>query len=107
VVPDGDDPYGSAAALMDAVPPESHLVLSHMASDVQPEDMAQVQARLAERMRTTNPPALRSHDEVSRFFDGLDLVPPGVVRIDQWHPETPPTPGARPTPIYGGVARKA
>ena len=52
------------------------------------------------------PQTLRTLPEVSRFFDGLDLVPPGVVYAHTWRPG----PGALVPPdgvsAYGGVARK-
>lgn len=28
----------------------------------------------------------RSHEQVARFFAGLDLVAPGLVRLDEWRP---------------------
>jgi hypothetical protein len=43
-----------------------------------------------------------------RFFDGLDMVEPGLVPIDDWHPsDSAPLPhSARPVPIFGGIGRK-
>jgi hypothetical protein len=50
----------------------------------------------------------RTHDEVARFFEGLELVDPGLVPIDQWRPEDLPEPPdpARPAWHYGAIGRK-
>jgi trans-aconitate methyltransferase len=111
VIPDEADPHTIVATLLDAVPPGSYLALSHMASDIQPDAMAEVYDRLDQTTRDTNPPALRSRAEVSRFFDGLDLVDPGVVQVDRWRPDdgaasAAPQPGERVPPLYAAVARK-
>ena len=100
---DEEDPRGVVTRLMSAVPPGSFLVVSHLASDVQPETMAEMGRRLNESM--TQQVTMRSKDEVTRFFDGLSLVEPGVVRTHEWRPDTPrdaKTPGV----LWAGVARK-
>ncbi len=48
----------------------------------------------------------RSHAEVGAFFDGPDLVEPGVVRCPEWRPDQPEDAAGRPT-MWGGVARKS
>jgi hypothetical protein len=47
---------------------------------------------------------LRSPEQFARFFEGLELVEPGVVPVPHWHPD----PDAEPVEIYSycGVARK-
>ena len=108
VIPDAEGPYESVAALLDAVPSGSYLALSHMTCDGSDADIAVVSSRLDERMSTTNRPAVRSVAEVTRFFDGLELVEPGVVPLPAWRPDGSPASGepARSIPLYGGVARK-
>ena len=76
-----DDPYGIVARLMDAVPSGSYLVIVHGASDIQAEAVAE-SSRLYNQMSSV-PYTPRSHDQVARFFDGLDLIDPGVVPIGQ------------------------
>ena len=50
-------------------------------------------------------PAYRSREQVSRFFEGTDLVAPGVVRADEWRPD--PGTGETGTSSWGGaVGRK-
>jgi S-adenosyl methyltransferase len=52
------------------------------------------------------PYRVRRADQIARFFDGLELVDPGVVSIQHWRPD--PTQSAAPEDLtnMGGVARK-
>jgi hypothetical protein len=106
MIGDDDDPSGIVAHLLDAVPSGSYLVITHMATDINADKMAQV-ANTPDRVEQPLPfaVALRPHAEVSRFLDGLDLVEPGVVPVDRWQPE-PGTDGNPVTPIYGAMGRK-
>ncbi|MFJ8688885.1 SAM-dependent methyltransferase [Micromonospora wenchangensis] len=107
-VTDVEDPYGVVGRLLAALPPGSYLAASHATYDYLPPAVAE-QARAGNR--DGNPPGminLRSRDEFARFFDGLDLVAPGVVSVAEWRAEAEPQP--RPTvdevSVYGAVARK-
>jgi O-methyltransferase involved in polyketide biosynthesis len=81
-IPDADDPYAIVARLMDAVPSGSYLVMAHAASDIAPEAGAEMARRYNQMSSATITP--RTRDQVARFFDGLDLLPPGLVPINQW-----------------------
>jgi O-methyltransferase involved in polyketide biosynthesis len=81
-IPDADDPYAVVARLMDAVPSGSYLVMAHAASDIAPEASAEMARRYNAMSSASITP--RSRDQVARFFDGLDLLPPGLVPINQW-----------------------
>jgi O-methyltransferase involved in polyketide biosynthesis len=81
-IPDADDPYAAVARLMDAVPSGSYLVMAHAASDITPEASAEMARRYNAMSSASITP--RSRDQVARFFDGLDLLPPGLVPISQW-----------------------
>jgi S-adenosyl methyltransferase len=81
-IPDSDDPYAVVARLMAAVPSGSYLVMAHAASDIAPEASAEMARRYNEMSSASITP--RSREQVDRFFDGLDLVPPGLVPISQW-----------------------
>ncbi len=88
---------------MDSLPSGSYLVISHPASDIHP-GQAEAQRRYNERVST--PQTLRTRAEVARFFDGLELVPPGVVYV---HDLAARSGRHRPpdgVSAYGGVARK-
>jgi hypothetical protein len=102
-IPDEDDPHAIPVQLMDAVPPGSYLVISHPASDIQAKAMATMATQLSELMTQRVTP--RSHAQVSRFFGGLELVEPGVVRAPEWRPETEADAAGAST-MWGGVARK-
>ncbi len=103
-VPDEDDPYGIVRVLMDAVPSGSYLVLSQPAKDMVPEKSAEAEAALTQAMRQKV--QFRTHAEVSRFFDGLELVEPGVVHLPEWRPDDPADPNGPVTAMWGGVGRK-
>lgn len=48
---------------------------------------------------------MRARPEVTRFFDGLDLLEPGVVQPQQWHPAGPVSPAE--IGVWAGVVRKS
>jgi len=100
---DADDPRGLIGQLMAPLPPGSGLAISHLASDLHAEEMAETFDRLNSRM--AEPVTLRSHDEVAALLTGLDLVEPGVVQTTQWRPD--PATAAVPSQVWLGVGRKA
>ena len=104
-VPDEDDPYGIAGRLLDAVPPGSFLTLSQPARDMLPEKAAKAEAALSKAMRQKV--QYRTHAEVIRFFDGLEMVEPGVVHLPEWRPDEPVDPAGPVTGMWGGMGRKA
>ena len=101
-IPDSDDPAGLVHRLLDVVPPGSYLVIAHPASDIHAAQIGSAANRLNQVM--ADPVTMRSHAEVARFFDGLDLVEPGLVQLHRWRavPADPDVELAN----YGGVARK-
>jgi hypothetical protein len=104
LIGDDEDPYGIVAALMSAVPPGSYLALSHVASDIEPEKMAEMRERLNRLVAQKG--TYRSQAEVTRFFDGLELAEPGMVRIQQWRPDSE-FQARSAAAMWGGVGRKA
>jgi hypothetical protein len=84
LIPDEEDPYGIVARLMDRVAPGSYLVLTHPASDILGEAVAESARRYNQSVVT--PLTLRAFGQFARFFDGLDLVEPGIVQCHRWHP---------------------
>jgi hypothetical protein len=106
-VPDQNDPYGLVARLLRTVPSGSYLVLAHTSHDITARGMVEAAERFSKLLG--EPYVTRSRDEIARFFDGLDVVEPGVVQIDRWRPDdegAPALPSGRPVPLYGAVARK-
>jgi hypothetical protein len=107
-VPDADDPYGLAARFLDALPAGSYLALSHLTGDFDPGAWAGVAAVFR---RSGVIMQVRTRPEIERFFDGLELVEPGVESLPRWRPdpdraETSDQPTDAQVSVYGGIARK-
>jgi hypothetical protein len=103
LIGDDEGPYEIVARLMREVPPGSYLALSHVASDIEPEKMAEMRERLNRMVAQKG--TYRTHGEVMRFFDGLTLVEPGMVRIQQWRPRSQAQAGSA-AAMWGGVGRR-
>ena len=91
---------------MDAVAPGSYLVISHPASDIQAEAMARMARGLNQRQRGSEQVRFRAEAEVLRFFDGLDLVEPGLVQPHRWRPCPGTFAPQHDVSAWCGVARK-
>ena len=102
-IPDGDDPWAITRTLMNAVPPGSYLAISHPASDVDTE-LAQALRDLNTAMDGTEALPRRRQD-IARFFDGLEMIEPGLVQLHRWRAE-PGADTSRALAAYGGVGRK-
>jgi hypothetical protein len=102
-IPDFDDPNRIVSKLMAAVPSGSYLVISHPASDINTEQVAESMQRYNERAVGAAIPRTRA--DVTRFFTGLELLAPGLVPIPKWRPETPAA-GTTSIAMWGGVGRK-
>jgi O-methyltransferase involved in polyketide biosynthesis len=83
-VPDAEDPYAITAQLMEALPSGSFLVLSHAAADIETGTVAAGTERYNQRSAVPITPRTRA--QVARFFDGMQVVDPGVVPLGHWHP---------------------
>ncbi|MFI6522212.1 SAM-dependent methyltransferase [Spirillospora sp. NPDC050679] len=99
-IKDSEDPYGLVKRLVEALPPGSFLVLSH-GTDLEAES-AEV-ARGAYRRNASADLTLRPLDGVAPFFDGLELLDPGLVWAKDWRPDDAST-GI--LGVYAGVARR-
>jgi hypothetical protein len=104
LIPDADDPHALVAEVMAGVPSGSYLVISHPASDLAAKEMGEMAKRLNEHMSPASQAMFRTEAQVRRFFDGLDMVEPGLVHMGQWRPGYGVT--GRDLPTYCGVARK-
>ena len=100
---DEDQPYHIVSRLLSALPPGSYLGISHMASDISAAQVAAAKARLNQMMYQQG--HYRTQAEVARFFDGLDLVEPGVVPIQKWRPDSE-TEASSAAVLWGGIGRK-
>jgi hypothetical protein len=105
-IPDPDEARRILTGLWAAVPPGSFLVISHTASDIHPREMAEMIKRMNTHLAAGQLVG-RPRDVVTRFFDGLDLMEPGVVKVNQWHPRSEAeSQSAATIALWGGVARK-
>jgi hypothetical protein len=105
-IADEDGALDLVDTFVDALAPGSCLVLSAMTADFEPENVRRGIAAYAASGVTL---VARSHAEMSRFFEGLDLLEPGIVSVADWRPdlaadETPD--GDGPVSLYGGVGLK-
>jgi hypothetical protein len=104
--PDENDPQAIVAEIVDELAPGSHTVVAHPTFDIGAEGMPEAAARLREKLSV--PWVVRTREEIARFFDGLAMVDPGLVPIEDWRPDadTPRGLGGRPIPLFAGVGRK-
>ncbi|MFG2019667.1 SAM-dependent methyltransferase [Actinomadura geliboluensis] len=98
-----EDPGGIVAAFRDAAAPGSHLVVSHLTHEAQPGKTAAI-GKLYDR--ASSPAVARSHAEILRFFDGWELLDPGLVYVPLWRPDEGETvDDPERFLVYGGVGR--
>lgn len=81
---DADRPYEVVAQLRDALCSGSFIAISHVDNETAPERAAYLEEVYA---RTSAPGQTRSRAEILRFFDGFDLIAPGLTYIADWRPE--------------------
>ncbi|MEU2511174.1 SAM-dependent methyltransferase [Streptomyces syringium] len=84
---DRDEPWKAVAELRDALAPGSLLVLTHASTDggpMKPEEGEEVQGVYR---RVGSPLLMRSKGEVAGFFEGFEMVEPGLVPLSAWRPD--------------------
>jgi hypothetical protein len=99
---DDDEAAAVVKRLVQAVPSGSYLVVSHATNEVNTEVM---DAHLAHWNAHGTPKfCYRTRKQISRYFDGLELLEPGAVFLPYWRPD----PGDTPLPMDGicAVGRK-
>jgi hypothetical protein len=102
-IPDEDDPYGVVGRLMDALPPGSYLAITHSTTDYWPDVFVQ---EIRDGKHGVFYP--RSRSQFARFFDGLDLVEPGISPVTTWRVDEGDAPHAREDEVcmYGAIGVK-
>ncbi|MDQ3829791.1 MAG: SAM-dependent methyltransferase, partial [Candidatus Tectomicrobia bacterium] len=106
-VTDDEEAYRVVRSVRDALVPGSFIAISHPTPDETPPEQAEKAERLYAAIGT--PVRVRSYNEVGRFFEGLELLEPGLVHVPLWRPEGPDdlfleTPEL--SGYYGGIGRK-
>jgi hypothetical protein len=103
LIHDGDDPHAIVARLTAALPSGSWLAIYHPASDIDQDRVAEAVRRVNARSAGTT--TLRSHAEITRFFDGMALLEPGLVQVHQWQPGVAAPGDMYQIAAYAGLAR--
>jgi hypothetical protein len=100
---DGEDPYHIVRCIVDWLPAGSYIAISTPSADFDTDSMNAI-AQISERSGMALVP--RSKTQLAGFFDGLELLPPGVVPLLAWQPDTEPDDV---NAVHGwvGAARKA
>jgi SAM-dependent methyltransferase len=104
-IPDARDPWAVVRQMTDRLAPGSYIAISHLTSDD-----PQARERITEFALAAlggNWGRVRSREEVAAFFDGLEIVPPGLVKATDWHPDGREEEQSAEWFEFGGVARKA
>jgi hypothetical protein len=104
MIPDTDRPYEKVAAYLDALAAGSYLAISHPASDIDAEAAAEAARQYDSSLPATQ--TNRTRTQVSRFFDGLELIEPGVVQINRWWPDPGDVDPGIETSSWAGLGRK-
>ncbi len=100
---DADDPWRKVRVLMDALPSGSYVAITHPTGDFNPEAVKTAVASAVDSGMTLVP---RSRDEVARFFEGWELVEPGIVPVMAWQPDDGEPADPHAAYYWAGVARK-
>ncbi|MFD9867545.1 SAM-dependent methyltransferase [Streptomyces niveus] len=99
----GEDAYTLVASLRERLAPGSYLAITHLTPDFAPKMINEL---VESYSRTVTPGQARTRSEVEGFFDGAELLDPGVVCLPHWRPDpsrdVPPDDHVN---TYGAVAR--
>jgi O-methyltransferase involved in polyketide biosynthesis len=82
---DDDEAQAIVNRLLDAVPPGSYLAIAHASNEVNPAEAEA--ARQFWNEHATPPITFRSAQQITHFFDRVELLDPGVVSCSRWRPE--------------------
>ena len=97
-IPDDEVAYGVVRTLRDAMAPGSYIVIVHPSFHGGSPDLVE---RLSQLYASAAQNKARSYDEILRFFDGFELVEPGLVHISSWRPEDPVAQTLHPLGLVG------
>ncbi len=111
---DADDPYAAVAELRDALAPGSLLILTHASYEGIPLTQEVAGEVVGVYRDIRNPLVMRTGEQIRGFFDGFELLEPGLVSMPDWRPDRSADPEDGEAPEdpyafsgYGGVGRKA
>jgi hypothetical protein len=105
-VPDTDEPHRVTAAYRDQVAPGSYLAISHGSTGLTEDDDQVVDGVTSVYRQASAQLHVRSRPDVQRFFDGFEMVEPGLVWINEWRPDPGIPAAGQPQSLLGGAGRK-
>jgi S-adenosyl methyltransferase len=103
-ITEDEDPYGIVEQLSAATCPGSYLVISHVTGDDHNDETLDAVTGIYNG--ASAPLIMRSRGQIERFFDGFELIRPGLVFLSQWRPSTEYYAGGGTRWAYAGVGRK-
>jgi hypothetical protein len=104
LIPDADDPHAIVDRLVGAIPPGSWVAVYHPASDIDQSRVGEAVRRV--NARSAGATTLRSYDQVARFFNGTELIEPGLVQVQRWRPGVAAPDSGEQIAAYAGLACK-
>ncbi len=109
-IPDAQNPHGHIATLTKALAPGSYLIMSHGTTDFMSAAERNTALAVIERDRacSRDPHCPRERAAFAQFFEGMELVPPGIVPLPEWRNDQPADSRASTAtdiPFYAAVAR--
>jgi len=106
-VADEEHPHRIIAEYRDHLAPGSYLAISHGPTGTADDDPDDVVGSVTTVFRQASTQLhVRSLQDIQRFFDGFDMIDPGVVWINEWRPDPGVPPAGQPRSLRGGVGRK-
>jgi len=109
-IPDAENPHSHVATLTNALAPGSYLAMSHGTTDFMSAEDRDTALTVIERDRThsRDPHCPRDRAAFAQFFEGMELVSPGIVPLPEWrndHPADSHTSTGADIPFYAALAR--
>jgi hypothetical protein len=107
-VPDEEKPHQIIAEYRDHLAPGSYLAITHGITAATPEDDPDgaVESVTNVYQNASAQIHVRPVEEIERFFDGFEIIEPGVVWTADWRPDPATLPAGRRDSLFGGVGRK-
>jgi hypothetical protein len=105
-IPDVDEAYAIVDRLRDAVPSGSYLALTHATLELGEQSTANAEAQAMWNEKAAVPITPRTRPQIMRFFEGMQVLEPGLVSMTRWRPDDRPDQPTTEVAGYCGLGRK-
>jgi hypothetical protein len=105
-ITDTDEVFTIVDRLRDAVPAGSYLALTHATLELGEQSDANAEAQAMWNEKAAVPITPRTKQQILRFFDGMQVLEPGLVSMSRWRPDGSPDQPPAEVAGYSGVGRK-